>query len=44
MPGGCTVTGAFERFTSGCVDADALVFPDRGVLDFEAEARVLVVE
>src|SRR3990170_312609 len=40
--GGCTVTGAFERFMSGCVEAGVLVFPERGVEGFEAEARVLV--
>lgn len=39
--GGCTVTGAFERFMRGCVEAGALVFPDRRVLDFYVEARVL---
>ena len=40
--GGCTVTGAFERFMCGCVEADGLVFAERRVLDFEVEARVLV--
>ena len=40
--GGCTVTGAFERFMSGCVDAGVLVFPDKGIGDFEVEARVFV--
>ena len=39
---GFTLTGAFERFMRECVGAGALVFPDRGVLDFEVEARVLV--
>ena len=38
---GCTVTGTFERFMQGCVEADALVFVERKVLDFEVEARVL---
>jgi hypothetical protein len=40
--GGCTVTGAFERFMSCCVEGGGLVFPDRGTEGFEAEARVLV--
>ena len=39
--GGYTVTGAFEKFMSGCVEVNALVFPDRKNLDFESEARVL---
>jgi hypothetical protein len=39
--GGLTVTGALERFMSGCVEVDALIFPDRKILDFEAEAQVL---
>ncbi len=39
---GYTVTGAFEQFMSCCVEANMMVFPDRGVLDFETEARVLV--
>jgi hypothetical protein len=39
---GYTATAAFERFMSGCVEADKLVFPDRAVLDLEAEARVLL--
>src|SRR3989304_7522621 len=39
---GCTVTGAFERFMNCCVEAGVLVFPERGVEGFEAEARVLV--
>jgi hypothetical protein len=39
--GGSTVTGAFERFMRGCVEADGLVFVERWVLDFEVEARVL---
>jgi hypothetical protein len=39
--GGYTVTGAFEKFMGGCVEVDALVFPDRRILDFEAESRVL---
>jgi len=40
--GGCTVTGAFERFMGVCVEGGVLVFPDCGVGGFEAEARVLV--
>ena len=40
--GGCTVTGVFERFMSGCVEQGSLVFAERGVEGFEAEARVLV--
>jgi len=40
--GGCTVTGAFERFMSCCVEGGGLVFPDGGTEGFEAEARVLV--
>jgi hypothetical protein len=40
--GGYTVTGAFERFMSGCVEGGGLVFPERGVEGFEVEARVLV--
>jgi hypothetical protein len=40
--GGVTITAAFERFMSGCVEADALVFPELGAAGFEAEARVLV--
>lgn len=40
--GGCTVTGAFERFMRSCVNAGALVFVECQVLDFEVEARVLV--
>jgi hypothetical protein len=40
--GGCTVTGAFERFMSCCVEGGGLVFPDRGTEGFEAEVRVLV--
>ena len=40
--GGYTVTGAFEKFMSGCVEINALVFPDRRIMDFEVEARVLV--
>jgi hypothetical protein len=27
--GGYTLTGAFDRFMSGCVEINALVFPDR---------------
>lgn len=40
--GGCTVTGAFERFMSGCVEGGLLVFPEKTVEGFEVEARVLV--
>jgi hypothetical protein len=40
--GGCTVTGAFERFMSGCVEGGLLVFPERNIEGFEVEARVLV--
>jgi hypothetical protein len=40
--GGCTVTGAFERFMSNCVAADSLVFAEEGSGGFDAEARVLV--
>jgi hypothetical protein len=40
--GGCTVTGAFERFMSCCVEGGGLVCPDGGTEGFEAEARVLV--
>ena len=40
--GGLTITDAFERFMRGCVEAEVLVFPDKKVLDFEVEARVLV--
>jgi hypothetical protein len=39
---GLTATGALERFMMGCVTVDELVFADRRLLDFEAEARVLV--
>lgn len=39
---GCTVTRAFERFMAGCVESGCLVFAERGVGGFEAEARVLV--
>jgi hypothetical protein len=40
--GGCTVTGAFERFMNVCVERGVLVFPEREVAGSEAEARVLV--
>ena len=40
--GGCTVTGAFERFMKVCVEGGVLVFPESGVGSFEVEARVLV--
>jgi hypothetical protein len=36
---GCTVTGAFERFMRSCVEAGSLVFVEKGVLDFEVEAK-----
>ena len=39
---GYTATAVFERFMSGCVECDKLVFPDRAVLDLEVEARVLL--
>ena len=40
--GGYTVTGAFERFMSICVERGVLAFPDLQVEGLEAEARVLV--
>ena len=40
--GGCTVTGAFERFMGVCVEGGLLGFPERNIEGFEAEARVLV--
>ncbi len=40
--GGCTVTGAFERFMDVCVESGLLVFPEKNIEGFEAEARVLV--
>jgi hypothetical protein len=40
--GGCTVTGAFERFMELCVERKSLVFPELSVDGFESEARVLV--
>lgn len=40
--GGCTTTGAFERFMTLCVEGDALVFPEVSCEGFEAEAQVLV--
>ena len=39
---GFTVTGAFERFMRGCVEAEALVFPEKRAVNFEVEARVFV--
>lgn len=39
---GSTVTGAFERFMSVCVEREFLVFPEINTEGFEAEARVLV--
>ena len=39
---GCTVTCAFERFMSCCVEGGVLVFPQKDTGAFEAEARVLV--
>ena len=41
LSGGYTVTGAFEKFMSGCVELDMLVFPDQKIWDLESEARVL---
>ena len=38
---GCKMTGAFERFMQGYVEADALVFAERGA-NFEVEARALM--
>jgi hypothetical protein len=40
--GGCTATGAFERFMSVCVEGGVLVFPERNIEGIEVEARVLV--
>jgi hypothetical protein len=40
--GGCTATGAFERFMSVCVERALLVFPELNIEGFEVEARVLV--
>ena len=40
--GGYSVTGAFERFMTTCVEEGVLVFPERNTAGFEAEARVLV--
>jgi hypothetical protein len=37
-----SVTAALERFISGCVEAGALVFPEKATANFEAEARILV--
>jgi len=37
-----SVGQALERFMLCCVDCGVLVFPDKGVEGFEAEARVLV--
>ena len=39
---GCTVTCAFERFMSCCVEGGVLVFPQKDTGAFETEARVLV--
>ncbi len=36
------MAAAFERFMQICVDGGALVFPERDVAGFEAEARVLL--
>jgi hypothetical protein len=38
---GVTVTGAFERFMRVCAESGTLIFPERRVDGFEAEARVL---
>lgn len=40
--GGCTLTDAFERFMSVCVEGGRLVFPESKIEGFEVEARVLV--
>lgn len=41
--GGYTVTGAFEKLMTICVEREALVFPGVGkVEDVEAEARILL--
>jgi len=40
--GGCTATGAFERFMRVCVERRVLVFPEGGVGGCEVKARVLV--
>ncbi len=42
--GGCSVTSAFEEFMRCCLDAEALLFPDKVVVtvNSEAEARILV--
>jgi hypothetical protein len=40
--GGFTVTGAFERFMTICVDRGGLVFPERRVEGLDVEARVLI--
>ena len=40
---GFSVTGAFERFMSVCVENHAVIFPERpSVGDVEAEARILL--
>ena len=40
---GYTVTGAFTRFMTLCIDWDELVFPEKtGVEGLEAKARVLL--
>ncbi len=36
------MTAAFERFMQICVDGGVLVFPERDVTGFEAEAHVLL--
>ena len=40
--GGCTMTSAFERFMSCCVEGGVLVFPQGQSEGLEAEARVFV--
>lgn len=40
--GGFTVTEVLTRFMQDCVDADAVIFPEKHLVNFETEARVLV--
>jgi hypothetical protein len=39
---GFTVTDAFERFMSGCVEAGKVVFVEKAATNYATEARVLV--
>ncbi|MCW4003262.1 MAG: hypothetical protein NWE95_05035 [Candidatus Bathyarchaeota archaeon] len=39
---GYNVTDALERFMSSCIEANALVFPQKATENSEAEARILV--